>query len=179
LLAVMLGFVAPSAGSVWMDDVSVAQAERQSWLDHIAWMPQRPTLVADTVADNVRLGAPDATDDDVAAAMAQAACDGLDPRRRIAQNGADLSAGERQRVALARCFLRTRRGASVLLLDEPTAHLDAPTEQRILASIRQLSADRFVLMVAHRPTAIDFADRIVEVGAGVPEELPLTSAALS
>ena len=167
LLGVMLGFVKPSAGTVWMDDVSVADAERQSWLGHIAWMPQRPTLVADTVAGNVRLGAPDATDDDVAAAMATAACDGLDPRRRIAQNGADLSAGERQRIALARCFLRAERGASLLLLDEPTAHLDAPTEQRILAAIRQFSVGRFVLMVAHRPSAIDFADRIIEVGAGL------------
>ena len=164
----MLGFVKPSAGTVWMDEVSVAQAERQSWLGHIAWMPQRPTLVADTVAANVRLGAPDATDDEVASAMAAACCEGLDPRRRIAQNGADLSAGERQRIALARCFLRTERGASLLLLDEPTAHLDAPTEQRVLAAIRQFSAGRSVLMVAHRPAAIDFADRIVEIGAGIP-----------
>ena len=179
LLGVMLGFVPPTAGAVWMDDVSVAQAERQSWLGHIAWMPQRPTLVADTVADNVRLGAPDATDDDVASAMAAACCEGLDPRRRIAQNGADLSAGERQRIALARCFLRTERGASLLLLDEPTAHLDAPTEQRVLAAIRRLSVGRFVLMVAHRPASISFADRIVEIGAGIPEELPVPSAALS
>jgi ATP-binding cassette subfamily C protein CydCD len=179
LLGVMLGFVSPSAGAVWMDDASVAQAERQSWLGRIAWMPQRPTLVADTVADNVRLGAPDATDDEVASAMAAACCEGLDPRRRIAQNGADLSAGERQRIALARCFLRTERGASLLLLDEPTAHLDAPTEQRVLAAIRRFGAGRFVLMVAHRPAAIDFADRIVEIGAGIPEELPVPSAALS
>ena len=179
LLGVMLGFVSPSTGAVWMDDASVAQAERQSWLGRIAWMPQRPTLVADTVADNVRLGAPDATDDEVASAMAAACCEGLDPRRRIAQNGADLSAGERQRIALARCFLRTERGASLLLLDEPTAHLDAPTEQRVLAAIRQFGAGRSVLMVAHRPAAIDFADRIVEIGAGIPEELPVPSAALS
>ena len=179
LLSVMLGFVPPSEGTVWMDDVSVAHAERQSWLGHIAWMPQRPTLVADTVADNVRLGAPDATDDDVATAMAAACCEGIDPRRRISQNGADLSAGERQRIALARCFLRAERGASLLLLDEPTAHLDAPTEQRVLAAIRRLGVGRFVLMVAHRPAAIDFADRIVEIGAGIPDELPIPSAALS
>ena len=179
LLDVMLGFVAPSAGAVWMDDISVAQAEQQSWLGQIAWMPQRPSLVADTVAGNVRLGAPNATDDDVASAMAAACCEGLDPRRRIAQNGADLSAGERQRIALARCFLRTERGARLLLLDEPTAHLDAPTERRVLAAIRQFSVGRFVLMVAHRPAAIEFADRIVQIGAGIPEELPVSSAALS
>jgi ATP-binding cassette subfamily C protein CydCD len=179
LLSVMLGFEPPTAGAVWMDHVSVAQAERQSWLGHIAWMPQRPTLVADTVGDNVRLGAPEATDDDIASAMTLACCEGLDPGRHIAQNGAGVSAGERQRIALARCFLRAERGASLLLLDEPTAHLDAPTEQRVLAAIRRLSVGRFVLMVAHRPAAIDFADRIVEIGAGIREERPVPSAALS
>ena len=60
----------------------------------------------------------------------------------------------------------------LLLLDEPTAHLDAPTEQRILAAIRQFSVGRFVLMVAHRPSAIDFGDRIIEVGAGLPSGYP-------
>ncbi len=180
LLSVMLGFLNPCAGTVWMDGVSVAEADHRSWLGHIAWMPQRPTLPADTVADNVRLGAPDATDDEVAAAMAKAACESIDPRRRIAQNGADLSAGERQRIALARCFLRTERGASLLLLDEPTAHLDAPTEQRTLAAIREFSVGRFVLMVAHRPSAIHFADRIIEIRAATPDgNSPMLTAALS
>jgi ATP-binding cassette subfamily C protein CydCD len=179
LLSVMLGFLEASAGTVRMDDVPVSEACRQSWLGHIAWMPQRPTLVAGTVAGNVRLGAPDATDAEVAASLAKAACEGLDPQRRIAQNGADLSAGERQRIALARCILRAERGADLVLLDEPTAHLDAPTEQRTLAAIRELSVGRFVLMVAHRPFAIDYADRTVEVGAGILAEKPITSAALS
>jgi ATP-binding cassette, subfamily C, bacterial CydCD len=179
LLSVMLGFLEPSAGTVLMDGVSVAEADRQSWLGHIAWVPQRPTLVAGTVAENVRLGAADARDTEVTAVLAKAACEGLDPRRRIAQNGADLSAGERQRIALARCFLRAERGADLLLLDEPTANLDGPTERRALAAIRELSIGRFVLMVAHRPSSIHFADRTVEVGAGTPEGQPMTSAALS
>ena len=184
LLSVMLGFLAPSAGTVRMNGVSVADADPQSWLGHIAWMPQRPTLVAGTVAGNVRLGAADATDHDVAAAMARAACHGIDPHRRIAQNGADLSAGERQRIALARCFLRAERGADLVLLDEPTAHLDAPTEQRVLAAIRQISVGRFVLMVAHRPSAIRFADRVIEVdtevdAADADRHVPIGSAALS
>jgi thiol reductant ABC exporter CydD subunit len=179
LLSVMLGFLEPSAGSVRINGVTVAEADPQSWLGHIAWMPQRPTLVAGTVAGNVRLGAADATDDDVAAAMAKAACENIDPCRRIAQNGADLSAGERQRIALARCFLRAERGTSLVLLDEPTAHLDAPTEQRVLAAIRQVSVGRFVLMVAHRPSAIRFADRIIDVQAAIAEgDVPMHSAAL-
>jgi ATP-binding cassette, subfamily C, bacterial CydCD len=180
LLSVMLGFLAPSAGTVRMDGVSVADADPRGWLDHIAWMPQRPTLVAGTVAGNVRLGAADATDHDVAAAMTKAACHNIDPHRRIAQNGTDLSAGERQRIALARCFLRAERGADLILLDEPTAHLDAPTEQRVLAAIRHVSVGRFVLMVAHRPSAIRFADRIIEVRTTDADRyLPIGSAALS
>jgi ATP-binding cassette subfamily C protein CydCD len=179
LLSVMLGFLEPSAGSVRINGVTVAEADPQSWLGHIAWMPQRPTLVAGTVAGNVRLGAADATDDDVAAAMAKAACENIDPCRRIAQNGADLSAGERQRIALARCFLRAERGTGLVLLDEPTAHLDAPTEQRVLAAIRQVSVGRFVLMVAHRPSAIRFADRIIDVQAAIAEgDVPMHSAAM-
>jgi thiol reductant ABC exporter CydD subunit len=179
LLSVMLGFLAPSTGTVRINGISVADADHQSWLGHIAWMPQRPTLVAGTVADNVRLGASDATDRDVAAAMSKAACHRVDPHRRIAQNGADLSAGERQRIALARCFLRAERGADLVLLDEPTAHLDAPTEQRVLAAIRQVSVGRVVLMVAHRPSAIRFADRIIEVHAADADRyVPIGSAAL-
>ena len=168
LLKVMLGFLQPSTGTVHMNGVSVTDADHHSWLARIAWMPQRPALVAGTVAGNVRLGAADATDADVAAAMTKAACDNIDPRRPITQDGADLSAGERQRIALARCFLRMERGAGLALLDEPTAHLDAPTEQRVLAAIRQVSAGRLVLMVAHRPSAIQFADRIIEVRTGTP-----------
>ena len=184
LLSVMLGFLAPSAGTVRMNGVPVADADPQSWLGHIAWMPQRPTLVEGTVAGNVRLSAADATDHDVAAAMARAACHGIDPHRRIAQNGADISAGERQRIALARCFLRAERGADLVLLDEPTAHLDASTEQRVLAAIRQISVGRFVLMVAHRPSAIRFADRVIEVDtevdtADADRHVPIGSAALS
>ncbi len=163
-----------------MDDISVAEAEQQSWLDHIAWMPQRPTLVADTVAGNVALGAPDATDGRSrrrrwrrlrvkASTPAGASRTTVPTSPRASANGS--------RSPVASCA--ARRGASVLLLDEPTAHLDAPTEQRILAAIRQLSVGRFVLMVAHRPAAIDFADRIVEIGAGITEELPMISAALS
>jgi ATP-binding cassette subfamily C protein CydCD len=169
LLNVMLGFLEPSTGTVTMNGLSVTDADHQSWLARIAWMPQRPTLVTGTVADNIRLGAADAGDDSVARAMTLASCDNIDPRRPMAPNGADLSAGERQRIALARCFLRIERGADVALLDEPTAHLDGPTEQRVLAAIRQLSVGRLVLMVAHRPSAIRSADRLVEVSAGTAE----------
>jgi ATP-binding cassette subfamily C protein CydCD len=166
LVEVLLGFQEPSAGGVHVGGVPLAGADHASWLEQVAWLPQRPTLLDGTVADNVRLGAPDATDADVRVALAQAACEEISPARLLVENGADLSAGQRQRIALARCFLRAARGAALVLLDEPTAHLDTVTEARVLAAIRGLSAGRSVLMVAHRPAAIDAADRILDVTAG-------------
>jgi ATP-binding cassette subfamily C protein CydCD len=166
LVEVLLGFQEPSAGGVHVGGVPLAGADHASWLEQVAWLPQRPTLLDGTVADNVRLGAPDATDADVRVALAQAACEEISPARLLVENGADLSAGQRQRIALARCFLRAARGATLVLLDEPTAHLDTVTEARVLAAIRGLSAGRSVLMVAHRPAAIDAADRILDVTAG-------------
>ena len=165
LVEVLLGFRAPSAGTVRIGGVSLADADRRRWLDQVAWMPQRPTLIAGTVADNVRLGAVDATDADVREALALAACDGIAPDRVLVENGADLSTGQRQRIALARCFLRVRRGAALVLLDEPTAHLDTATEARVLTAVRGLATGRCVLMVAHRPAAVDAADRVVGVAA--------------
>jgi ATP-binding cassette subfamily C protein CydCD len=172
LVDVLLGFREPSGGSVRVGGVPLAGADHGSWLEEVAWLPQRPTLVTGTVADNVRLGAPDATHHDVCAALTAAACEEISPTRRLVENGADLSAGQRQRIALARCFLRAARGAALVLLDEPTAHLDTVTEARVLAAIRGLAADRCVLMVAHRRAAVDAADRVVDITAGAPERVP-------
>jgi thiol reductant ABC exporter CydD subunit len=165
LVEVILGFQEPCRGSVRVGGVPLTDADHRRWLDQIAWLPQRPTLIDGTVADNIRLGAPDATDDEVRSALAQAACGEIALARRLVENGADLSAGQRQRIALARCFLRTARGAALVLLDEPTAHLDTVTEARVLAAVRGLAAGRCVLMVAHRPAAVDAADRIIDVTA--------------
>jgi thiol reductant ABC exporter CydD subunit len=166
LVEVLLGFQELSAGSVRVGGMPLAGADHRRWLDQVAWLPQRPTLVDGTVADNVRLGTQDATDDDVRAALALAACEEISRGRLLVENGADLSAGQRQRIALARSFLRAARGAALVLLDEPTAHLDTVTEARVLAAIRGLAAGRCVLMVAHRPAAVDAADRVVDVTAG-------------
>lgn len=163
LVEVLLGFQEPYTGGVLVGGVPLAAADRRRWLEQVAWMPQRPTLIDGTVADNVRLGAPDATDDDVREALVSAACDGIAPDRVLVENGADLSAGQRQRIALARCFLRVARGAALVLLDEPTAHLDPITEARVLASIGALRGDRCVLMVAHHRAALEAADRVVEI----------------
>jgi ATP-binding cassette, subfamily C, bacterial CydCD len=174
LLAVLLGFVARSSGEVLVGGVDVAAADPAAWRAQVAWAPQRPTLLAGTVADNVRLGNPRASDDAVRRALALAAARDLHdagdlrPGRVLAEDGAGLSAGQRQRITLARAFLRALYGGGLLLLDEPTAHLDADTEARVLAGIRELSRSRCVLMVVHRPAMAAAADRVVHLGAVQP-----------
>jgi ATP-binding cassette subfamily C protein CydCD len=164
LLAVLLGFREPSGGAVRVGGVDLADADPERWRAQVAWAPQRPMLLAGTVADNVRLGGTDATDGEVRHALALAAADDVDPLLVLGEDGAGLSAGQRQRVSLARAFLRAQRGAGLLLLDEPTAHLDGATEAQVLAGIRQLTPGRCVLLVVHRPALATAADRTVLVG---------------
>jgi thiol reductant ABC exporter CydD subunit len=166
LLAVLLGLVTPDAGGVAVGGVDLAELDIAAWRSRVAWVPQRPHLFSTSVADNVRLGRPDASVDDVWAALADAGLegvvralpDGIDTR--LGERGAGLSAGERQRVALARAFLRD---APLLLLDEPTAGLDAATEEGILRTIRDMVRDRTEVLVAHRPTLVAMADRVVRL----------------
>jgi ATP-binding cassette, subfamily C, bacterial CydCD len=116
-----------------------------------------------TVADNVRLGVPDASDAEVAGALGLAAAGDIDPDQVLGEDGAGVSAGQRQRIALARAFLRAWRGAGLLLLDEPTAHLDGPTQERVLAGLRRIGADRCILLVAHDAALAAAADRVVRI----------------
>jgi thiol reductant ABC exporter CydD subunit len=166
LLAVLLGFVIPEGGTVEVGGVRLDDLDPDLWRRQVAWVPQRPHLFAATVADNVRLGRPEAPTDAVARAVAEA---GLEPAvdalprgldTRLGENGAGLSAGERQRLALARAFLR---GAPLLLLDEPTAGLDGRTEEAVVDAVGRLARGRSALIVAHRPALLDVADRVVEM----------------
>ncbi len=178
LLAVLLGFRRPSGGTARVGGVDLADADPERWRAQVAWAPQRPGLLAGTVADNVRLGAPDATDGEVRRALALAAGEDIDPRLVLGEDGTGLSAGQRQRVSLARAFLRAQRGAGLLLLDEPTSHLDGATEARALAGLRQLSRGRCVLLVVHRPGLAAAADRIVPIGAAAAAAAARTPAAV-
>ncbi|WP_254910017.1 thiol reductant ABC exporter subunit CydD [Micromonospora sp. NBS 11-29] len=174
LLNLLLGFVTPTAGRVTVDGVDLAGADLDAWRRELAWVPQRAHLFAGSLADNIRLGAPDTPDDVLAAAVTDAALDevvaalpdGLDTR--LGERGHGLSSGQRQRVALARAFLRD---APVVLLDEPTARLDSASEAVVLHATRRLVAGRTALLVAHRPALLADADRILRVSDGRVTEL--------
>ncbi|MFF1398239.1 thiol reductant ABC exporter subunit CydD [Streptomyces sp. NPDC058287] len=162
LLAVLLGFVRPSAGAVLVDGRDLASLAPESWRRQIAWVPQHPHLFAGTVADNVRLARPEATDAEVRAALAAAhALDFAEPDLVLGEGGAGLSAGQRQRLALARAVLADR---PLVLLDEPTANLDGESEAAVVEAVRSLAAGRTVLLVAHRPALLAIADRRVHLG---------------
>ncbi|WP_030292537.1 thiol reductant ABC exporter subunit CydD [Streptomyces katrae] len=171
LLQVLLGFVRPTAGRVRIAGVDLASLSLEEWRERIAWVPQRPHLFAGTIAQNVRLARPGASADAVAEALKDAGAwefvaalpRGADTE--LGEGGVGLSAGQRQRLALARAFLADR---PVLLLDEPTAALDGETEAAVVEAVRRLAVGRTVLLVVHRPALLAVADRVVRVG---PAEL--------
>lgn len=171
LLNVLLGFVRPTGGRVRIGGADLAGVDPAQWHSRVAWVPQRPHLYAGTIAENVRLARPDADDDAVHRALRDAGAlefvdalpEGVDTA--LGEDGAGLSAGQRQRLALARVFLADR---PVLLLDEPTAALDGATEAEVVAAVRRLAAGRTVLLVAHRPALLAVADRVVRVTEPAP-----------
>lgn len=179
LLSVLLGFVRPAEGRVRAGGVDLADADLKQWHSRVAWVPQRPHLYAGTIAENVRLARPGADDDAVRTALRDAGAlefvDALPGGAEtvLGEDGAGLSAGQRQRLALARAFLADR---PVLLLDEPTAALDGATEAEVVAAVRRLAAGRTVLLVVHRPALLEIADRVVRLAEPEATPAPVASA---
>jgi ATP-binding cassette, subfamily C, bacterial CydD len=154
LLAVLLRFATPASGTVSIGGADFARIPADRWRQQIAWVPQQPHLFAATVAGNIALGQPDARRQDIVAAARLAGADEFIRRLDhgydtvLTEGGRTLSAGQRQKLALARAFLRR---APILLLDEPTAHLDPASSRHLLSVIQTGQAGRTVVLVTHQP----------------------------
>ncbi|ORA35236.1 thiol reductant ABC exporter subunit CydD [Mycobacterium branderi] len=164
-LQVIAGITTPTAGRVTVAGVDVTDLDPAAWWRQLAWLPQRPVLVPGTVAENLALFGSLA---DIDAACAAACFDtvlaglphGL--RTQIGRGGVGLSLGQRQRLGLARAL---GTPAPVLLLDEPTAHLDAAAETAVLrAIVERARAGTTVVVVGHREQVVGIGDRVVQVG---------------
>lgn len=163
LLAALLGFLTPTAGSVTVDGLGPDATSGRMWRRRFAYVAQTPGMIAGTVADNVRLADPQAGDDEVREVLAAAGAPDLELDHQVGDEAEGLSAGERRRVGIARALLRIRRDADVLVLDEPTAGLDADSEATVVESVRASGASAIV--VSHRPAVLAAADRVVRIGA--------------
>lgn len=169
LLQLLLRFIEPTSGQILVNGRDLASIPVEVWRRYLAWVPQMPHLFHGSLADNIRLGYPQASADDLRIAAKQAHLDafiqGLPDAEAalVGEQGARLSGGQAQRVALARAFLRN---APILLMDEPTAHLDLQQEALLEESLQALGAGRTVLTIAHRLPTIQRADLILVLEGG-------------
>ncbi len=165
-LLALLGHVRLISGTILIDEVPLEP--RQSLRDSLAYIGQTPWLMEGTIRDNIVIARPDAAEDEVLqaaeragiSAFAGAGSEGLE--RPLARFGSGLSGGQRQRVALARALLRE---VPILLLDEPTAHLDAAAEADFLNLLKALAPERTILMATHAPALKAAADVCIEIAA--------------
>jgi ATP-binding cassette, subfamily C, bacterial CydD len=153
LLALLLRFIQPTTGTIRVGDGDLAEIPAGRWRDSIAWVPQQPYLFAGSAADNIALGQPGATPDAIQRAARRAgAAEFIEAlpggyHAALGERALRLSAGQRQKIALARALLRD---AALLLMDEPSAHLDPASARQIGETIEAMSADRTVVLVSHR-----------------------------
>ncbi|HZP53100.1 MAG TPA: thiol reductant ABC exporter subunit CydD [Actinocrinis sp.] len=179
LLHLLLGFDTPSSGRISVGDMQLCDAQLsdtqpsdtrpsdtrpsdtdlEQWRARLAWLPQRPLLTGRTVAEAIRLGKPLAADEEVVHAASAAGIDfPLDTP--LGRDGTAISGGQARRVGLARAILRD---APIVLLDEPTEHLDPDTERSITESLRSWLPGRTALLITHRPALLELCDTIVRL----------------
>ena len=173
LLQLIPRFLEPAAGQIRWCGLDLKSLDRQSLRRQVSWVLQEPLLLSATIAENIGFGREAATRAEIEAA-AQAAHahefilrlpQGYDTR--VGDGAARLSVGEKQRIHLARAFLKD---APVLLLDEPTSALDGESEAAVLAAVQRLTRGRTTLMVAHRPETLHIAHRILRLESGALTE---------
>lgn len=171
LMHLLAGDLLPGSGSVAVDGVPLDAATRDDVRSRSALVRQHTWLFKGTLAHNLRIGRPEATDDELWDALARVALDtwaralpqGLDTE--VGERGMAVSGGQAQRISLARAILADR---DILLLDEPTSHVDLESERIILATVDELAREKTVVMVTHRPSAARHADLTLDMTPAAP-----------
>ena len=172
LLSLIAGLVAPDQGTVDIDGVPLTAATASTLRQRMAWMGQRPHVFAGTVQSNVSLGRAGVARPQVETAMQWAALGDVaqaHPGSTLGEGGSGLSGGEAVRLALARVAAHPQAG--LLLVDEPTAHLDSETAQRVTDALLQLAVGKTLIVATHDPVLAARLGHVVQVGAPVAEEL--------
>ena len=174
LASLLLRFGEPTSGRIIVGPTYLSDIDPAAWRSRTAWVPQHPTLFRGTVADNIRLGAASATDEQVRAAAELAGADEVVSQLEdgydtvVGEGGRPLSTGQRRRIALARAFVRD---APLVVLDEPTADLDPESASAVGRALERVREGRTVLLIAHRPELAAMADRVVRLEHGRVVEL--------
>lgn len=169
LLNLIAGIQSVSAGAVMLDDVDIQNLRPQDVRNNIGVVLQNPTLFSGTVRENLLMGNPDATDEELVAATEQTGANqfvGLLPNGFdfvLSERGQELSAGMRQSLAISRALIGN---PPILLMDEPTASMDANTEAMIVASLDKVTKGKTMIFVTHRGPLVNIADRIVIIDSG-------------
>lgn len=169
LARLLLGLARPDAGRIMVDGVDLAAITSEVWFTRVSWMPQRPTLFAGSISENIRLGWPEAGLEEVVDAARKAAAHDFISRlpagydTQLGERGQGLSGGEIRRLALARALLKPAR---LLVLDEVEASLDAETARLVSQTVAHLPRETSVLTIAHRLESAEAADRILVMQEG-------------
>ncbi|OBA03321.1 ABC transporter ATP-binding protein [Paenibacillus polymyxa] len=173
VMKLLLGFYPPDEGVLRIRGRMAEEFRLDEVRDLMAYVPQEATLFHGTVADNIRFGSPDATDDEIKAAAKTAYASGFIAELPegydtiVGERGANLSGGQRQRIAIARALLKN---APILLLDEATSALDAESEYEVQQGLNELMKDRTTLVIAHRLSTIERANTICVLADGELKE---------
>lgn len=165
----LLGLLAPSSGTLWVDSMKLEGERLQAWRQSIGYVPQETFLFHDTIRANLLWAEPNATEAELRMVLRAAAAEtfvsrlphGLDTI--VGDRGVRLSGGERQRIALARALLRR---PALLVLDEATSSLDTVNERMVQDAIERLQGETTILVIAHRLSTVRFADRIIVLDQG-------------